>query len=62
MENGQIIDEGSHEALLARGGQYANLYNAYFRHQSLDYRPEGLDDYLEAKHHLKISRQGLEQA
>jgi ATP-binding cassette, subfamily B, bacterial len=34
---GRIIEEGSHEALLARGGYYAELYNTYFRHQSLAY-------------------------
>jgi ATP-binding cassette, subfamily B, bacterial len=37
MENGQIIEEGNHDGLLARGGNYANLYNTYFRHQSLAY-------------------------
>lgn len=34
---GRIIEEGSHAALLARGGYYAELYNTYFRHQSLAY-------------------------
>jgi ATP-binding cassette subfamily B protein len=37
MEKGQIIEEGNHEKLLARGGHYAGLYNTYFRHQSLEY-------------------------
>ncbi len=37
MKEGQIIEEGTHEALLARGGHYAELYNTYFRHQSLEY-------------------------
>jgi ABC-type multidrug transport system fused ATPase/permease subunit len=37
MEHGRIIDEGTHEELMARGGHYAELYNAYFRHQSLEY-------------------------
>ncbi len=37
LRQGQIIEEGNHEALLARGGHYAELYNAYFRHQSLAY-------------------------
>jgi len=46
MENGKIIDEGDHETLIKRGGKYANLYNTYFRHQSLDYRPAGLDELL----------------
>jgi ATP-binding cassette, subfamily B, bacterial len=37
LRQGQIIEEGSHAALLAGGGYYAELYNTYFRHQSLDY-------------------------
>ncbi len=37
MEMGKIIEEGSHAALLAAGGHYAELYNTYFRHQSLEY-------------------------
>ena len=32
-----IIEEGDHEARLAQGGHYAELYNTYFRHQSLEY-------------------------
>jgi ABC-type multidrug transport system fused ATPase/permease subunit len=37
MRAGQIIEEGDHRTLLARGGHYAELYNTYFRHQSLEY-------------------------
>jgi ATP-binding cassette subfamily B protein len=37
MEKGRIIQEGSHDSLLAQGGHYAMLYNTYFRHQSLAY-------------------------
>jgi ATP-binding cassette subfamily B protein len=37
LRQGRIIEEGSHEGLLARGGHYAELYNTYFRHQSLEY-------------------------
>ena len=37
MAQGEIIEEGSHEELLAHSGHYADLYNTYFRHQSLDY-------------------------
>jgi ATP-binding cassette subfamily B protein len=37
IDHGKIIEEGNHDGLLARGGYYADLYNTYFRHQSLDY-------------------------
>ena len=49
METGRIIEEGNHEGLLERGGHYATLYNTYFRHQSIDYRPAGLDELLALK-------------
>ncbi len=39
MDHGEIIEEGNHAQLLARGGHYATLYDTYFRHQTLDYRP-----------------------
>jgi ATP-binding cassette subfamily B protein len=37
MDQGAILEEGSHTSLLAGGGHYATLYNTYFRHQSLEY-------------------------
>lgn len=37
LEQGRIIEEGSHDGLLQQGGHYATLYNTYFRHQSLAY-------------------------
>jgi ATP-binding cassette subfamily B protein len=43
MDHGTIIEEGNHETLLAQGGHYANLYNTYFRHQSLAYVEQARD-------------------
>ncbi len=40
LRSGTIIEEGSHEQLLAAHGHYAGLYNTYFRHQSLEYIEE----------------------
>ena len=35
MREGSIIEEGDHAALMQASGHYAELYNTYFRHQSL---------------------------
>ena len=40
LQEGQIIEEGTHDELLEAGGHYAELYNTYFRHQSLEYIEE----------------------
>jgi ABC-type multidrug transport system fused ATPase/permease subunit len=37
LRQGEIIEEGNHNNLLDQGGHYAELYNTYFRHQSLEY-------------------------
>jgi ATP-binding cassette subfamily B protein len=36
MEHGQIVEQGSHEDLLARDGAYARLYNAQFAAPAVD--------------------------
>ena len=37
LDHGHIIEQGTHAELLTRGGHYAELYNTYFRHQSLEF-------------------------
>ncbi|MCE7946639.1 MAG: ABC transporter ATP-binding protein [Chloroflexi bacterium CFX4] len=37
LKQGKIIEQGNHDQLLEQGGHYAELYNTYFRHQSLEY-------------------------
>lgn len=39
LQQGEIIEEGTHDTLIKKGGHYAELYNTYFRHQSPDYDP-----------------------
>jgi len=37
IDRGRVIGDGTHSSLMAEGGHYADLYNTYFRHQSLEY-------------------------
>lgn len=37
LDHGKIVEEGNHQNLMNKGGYYAELYNTYYRHQSLEY-------------------------
>ena len=47
MEKGKIIEEGTHQSLLAQGGKYSKLYKQYFEHQSLDWHPVNIAPHIE---------------
>ena len=34
MDNGHIVERGTHESLLAKKGYYANLYEVQFKHMT----------------------------
>lgn len=40
LDHGKIVEQGNHDELMKQGGTYANLYDTYFRHQSLKYIEE----------------------
>jgi ATP-binding cassette subfamily B protein len=40
LDQGKIVEEGSHDALIKKNGKYAELYNTYFKHQSFEYIEE----------------------
>ncbi|HAE85151.1 MAG TPA: ABC transporter ATP-binding protein [Anaerolineaceae bacterium] len=54
LEEGVILEEGNHWQLLQRSGYYADLYNTYFRHQSLEY-VEKAGQILRSKQDLSSS-------
>jgi ATP-binding cassette subfamily B multidrug efflux pump len=37
MNEGDIVEQGQHEELLARGGFYADLYNSQFEQAPVEY-------------------------
>ncbi|MHA1449227.1 MAG: ABC transporter ATP-binding protein [Candidatus Hodarchaeales archaeon] len=39
LDHGRIIEEGSHAELINKGGEYAVLYDTYFRHQEISWDP-----------------------
>ena len=35
LDHGKLVEEGTHDSLLRKGGKYAQLYQQYFEHQIL---------------------------
>jgi ATP-binding cassette subfamily B protein len=59
LDHGRIIEEGNHDALMARRGHYSMLYDTYFRHQSADFNSELLRETNEARAACKTGRRRL---
>ncbi len=49
IDHGEIIEEGSHDELLAQGGEYSTLYNTYFKHQEVDWSPDSISEIPQAQ-------------
>lgn len=43
LDHGKIVEEGNHDQLIEQNGVYAQLYNTYFRHQSLEYIEKAIE-------------------
>jgi ATP-binding cassette subfamily B protein len=44
LDQGRLVEQGTHAELLARGGLYANLYETQFRHGRIDLPATGEDE------------------
>jgi ABC-type multidrug transport system fused ATPase/permease subunit len=44
IDKGAILEEGTHNELLALNGEYSTLYNTYFKHQEVDWSPNGISE------------------
>ena len=46
MENGQIVEQGTHDELILKGGRYQQLYEMQFKHQHEGQIPEDSKESL----------------
>ncbi len=49
IDKGAILEEGTHDELLAMNGEYSTLYNTYFKHQEVDWSPNGISELAKAE-------------
>jgi ATP-binding cassette subfamily B protein len=48
LKEGEIIEQGNHDVLMEQEGHYAELYNTYFRHQSLSYIENAREMFMQS--------------
>ena len=47
MDHGRIIEEGTHRQLLQLNGKYKEVYDIYFKHQAIDWKPQETVEAIE---------------
>jgi ATP-binding cassette subfamily B protein len=58
MERGEVMDQGTHEELLERGGIYADLYRLQFKEGKTLVDREGVEAQLPAQNATEQERKG----
>ena len=49
FDHGELIEEGTHEELLAKGGQFKSLYETYYSHQGIEEISEEVAEVAKAQ-------------
>ncbi|MHA2295187.1 MAG: ABC transporter ATP-binding protein [Candidatus Hodarchaeales archaeon] len=60
MENGELVEHGTHDELLEKGGKYFDLYRTYYAHQGVKSAEELLKEGLVAEEMVESSEQAPE--